>query len=133
MSGGASEYVMGNESRTADSYTFFPSNSAFLSSWYDNYSNQKYLNTYANGSTDNDQAAYNRARLGDATGEVVSSTGGSGGWYRDNASFLNSISWFDRGGYFTFGSNAGVFYFRESNGGLNNYISTRVALVWTLS
>ena len=131
MSGGAFEYVMGNMSSTTDSYTFYNSNAGFASSWYSNYSNQKYLNIYANGSTKNDQASYNRARLGDATGEVVSSTGGTGGWYSDYAYFPDSTySWFRRGGYCLDSSSAGVFYFGGYNGGAYSYGSARAALLW---
>ena len=128
MSGGAYEYVMGNESSTADTYTFYSSNAGFASGWYDNYSNQKYVNTYANGSTYKNQAAYNRARLGDATGEVVSSTGG---WYSDYTNFpCSSNSWFLRGGYYGNGSSAGVFEFTITDGRVYNTDSARAALLW---
>ena len=133
MSGGAFEYVMGNMSSTADSYTFYPSSSGFASSWYSNYSNQKYVNTYAyisSYSNSTTQTGYNAARLGDATGEVVSSTGGSGGWYSDYASFpYSSSSWFTRGGYYGSSSNAGVFYFDYDFGNAGGY-SARAALLW---
>ena len=130
MSGGTWEYVMGNMSSTANAYTFYPSSSGFASSWYSNYSNQKYVNTYANGSTYTDQTAYNRARLGDATGEVALSTGGSGGWYSDSAYFPYSTnSWFDRGGYCRNGSNAGVFGFSNFNGSASGNDSARAALI----
>ena len=129
MSGGSWEYVMGNMSSTADTYTFYSSSAGFASSWYSNYSNQKYVNTYANGSTYKDQTAYNRARLGDATGEVVLSTGGSGGWYSDYARFpYSDSSWFLRGGYYYTGSNAGVFYFNYSAGSANSNHSARASL-----
>ncbi len=131
MSGGSWEYVMGNESSTADSYTFSPSTSGFASSWYSNYSNQKYVNTYANDSASSNQTAYNRARLGDATGEVVLSTGGSGGWYGDYANFPNSgLSWFGCGGSYGSSSNAGVFGFYRYGGDAGSYYSARAALLW---
>ena len=126
MSGGAYEYVMGNISSTADSYTFYQFSSGFSSSWYSNYSNQKYVNTYANGSTKSDQSAYNRARLGDATGEVV-------GWYSDYASFPGSGgSWFARGGFRSLSSDAGVlgFYGYNGDGGADSSNTARAALVW---
>ena len=133
MSGGAAEYVMGNMSSTADSYTFYSSSSGFASSWYSNYSNQKYLNTYAYGSTGNDQTAYNRARLGDATGEVVSTASSARGWYGDKTSFPDSnYSWFIRGGYYGNGSSVGVFNFDGFAGYALRYDSARAALVWTL-
>ena len=134
MSGGSWEYVMGNKSSTADSYTFYPRISGFASSWYSNYSNQKYINTYANGSTNTDQTAYNRARLGDATGEVVLSTGGSGGWYNDYAIFPSSgYPWFGRGGHYGTGSYAGVLGFIYIDGSASSNYSARAALVWFVS
>ena len=132
MSGGAFEYVMGNMSSTADTYTFYSSSAGFASSWYSNYSNQKYVNIYAKGSTYTDQTAYNRARLGDATGEVVLSTGGTGGgWYSDNAHFPSSSnSWFERGGRYSNSSAAGVLGFDRDNGYAVSYVSARAALLW---
>ena len=131
MSGGAFDYVMGNMSSTADTYTFYSSNAGFSSSWYSNYSNQKYVNTYANGSTYNNQTAYNRARLGDATGEVVSSTGGYGGWYRDYALFPYSDNqWFRRGGDYSGRSNVGVLSFNSGTGFSDSDNSARAAMVW---
>ena len=130
MSGGSWEYVMGNMSSTADTYTFNNSNAGFASSWYNDYSNQKYVNTYANGTTDKDQSAYNRGRLGDATGEVVLSTGGSGGWYNDSAYFpYSSNPWFLRGGFYNLGSGAGVFYFGGNNGTALSLYSARASLM----
>ena len=131
MSGGSFEYVMGNVSSTADAYTFNSSSASFASSWYNDYSNQKYVNTYANGTTRNDQSAYNRGRLGDATGEVVLSTGGSGGWYNGIAYFPYSSSpWFLRGGYYGNGSFAGVLGFDSYAGDAVSGGSARAALVW---
>ena len=134
MSGGAYEYVMGNMSSTADTYTFYSSSAGFASSWYSNYSNQKYVNTYAyvsSFSNSTTQTGYNAARLGDATGEVVSSAGGSVGWYSDYAYFpYSSISWFTRGGDFRDGYNAGVFNFRNYNGSAFSYYSARASLLW---
>ena len=109
MSGGSWEYVMGNMSSANGSYTFNPSESGFASSWYTT-STSKYVTTYTNGPGNTDQTAYNRSRLGDATGEIVLSSGS--GWYSDYAYFLSSrISWFFRGGYCYDGDNAGVFGF----------------------
>ena len=127
MSGGAHDYVMGNMSSTSDSYTFNNTYAKFSSDWYS--SNQKYIDTYANysasGST---QASYNRARLGDATGEVAYLNGN--GWYSDSALFPNSSnSWFARGGYYINSSNAGIFNFGYDNGGAFDFYSTRATLV----
>ena len=72
----------------------------------------KFIDTYAYGTSYTDQTAYNRARLGDATGEVVLSSGERGGWYNDYAYFVGSSNpWFRRGGNSSNGSGAGVFSF----------------------
>ena len=76
-------------------------------------------------STDSD-LAYNRARLGDATGEVVSSSYTA--WYNDYANFVrSSYPWFQRGGSYYVSSDAGVFYFDWSNG--DDFNSTRASLI----
>ena len=130
MSGGANEYVMGNVSSTADTYTFYNSSAGFASSWYNDYSNQKYVNTYANGGHPFYQGAFNRGRLGDATGEVVLSTGTGDGWYNDFAYFpYSNRSWFLHGGYYDSNSDAGVFNFFCYNGDVNSNFSARAALV----
>ena len=118
MSGGAYEYTVGNMSNTSGNYTFHPSSSGFESSWYTT-STAKYVTTYAYGSSEIDQTAYNRSRLGDATGEIVTSTGGSGGWYSDYAHFpCFRNSWFSRGGYYGSTSSAGLFsFYFDSNDG----------------
>ena len=132
MSGGAHEYVMGNMSRASGSYTFYPSSSSFASSWY-TADTAKYVTTYANESSSNNmtnQIAYNKGRLGDATAEVVFSTGGSGGWYSDHAYFLfSNVAWFFLGGNYNSGSGAGVFGFNFSDGGSTGSASSRAALV----
>ena len=124
MSGGSDEYVMGNMSSTIDIYTFNNSNAGFLDTWQNN--NQKYVNTYANYSTSgSNQASYNRARLGDATGEVVTLS--------DYKYFpYSNYPWFGRGGSYIDNYDAGVFFFSYSKGGADSGQSTRAALVWTL-
>lgn len=129
MSGGAYEYVMSNISSVTSNYTFYPSTSGFSTSWY--IGNQKYVNTYAYD-VDNEinQTAYNRGRLGDATVEVLLSTGGTGGWYSDYAHFSNSIyAWFERGGYYDNGSGTGLFYFYSNSGANYGVATSRMALV----
>ena len=129
MSGGAWEYTMGNSSSASGSYTFNRSYSGFASSWYTT-STAKYLTTYAKGSSETDQTAYNRGRLGDATGEVVLTASYTGGWYGDYARFpYFSDSWSIRGGHYNHGTNAGVFYFSHTDG--NSYAngSSRAVLV----
>ena len=121
MSGGSDEYVMGNMSSTIDIYTFNNSNAGFLDTWQNN--NQKYVNTYANYSTSgSNQASYNRARLGDATGEAVTLS--------DYKYFpYSNYPWFGRGGSFLDNYDAGVFYFSYSRGGADGGQSARAALV----
>ena len=130
MSGGSWEYVMGNISKVTTGYTFYPSSSSFASSWYTT-DTAKYVTTYAYDKTNyNNQIAYNRGRLGDATAEVVLSTGGTGGWYSDNAGFpYSGAAWFERGGNYRNVSDAGVFYFYNGIGGNSSYHSSRAALV----
>ena len=129
MSGGSWEYVMGNISKVTTGYTFYPSYSSFSSSWYTT-DTAKYLTTYAYDTVYNNQKAYNRGRLGDATAETLLSASTLGGWYLDNAGFpCSGSAWFNRGGYFNDGSYAGVFFFSFYNGyGSSNY-SSRAALV----
>ena len=129
MSGGSWEYVMGNISSVTTGYTFYPSSSSFSSSWYTT-DTAKYLTTYAYDKTNYNQKAYNRGRLGDATAEILLSASISGGWYGDYANFpSSSTAWFLRGGSYSNGSNAGVFYFRNDNGNYYSIYSSRAALV----
>ena len=129
MSGGSWEYVMGNISSVTTGYTFYPSSSSFSSSWYTT-DTAKYLTTYAYDTVYDNQKAYNRGRLGDATAEVVFSTGGTGGWYSYGAYFLYSGgTWFLRGSYFNNGSYAGVFSFNSDDGYDISSGSSRAALV----
>ena len=126
LSGGANEYVMGNMSSGSGSYTYNASSGGSNFSYSS--ATAKYIDTYAYGTTYSDQTAYNRARLGDVTGEVVASSGRA--WNGDYAYFVySSYPWFLRGGYFNDGSNAGVFNFNRINGG--NYLrgSARAALL----
>ncbi len=127
-SGGAWEYVMGNMSDTTGSYVYKPSGAG--SNFTYNNQTAKYVDTYANGITEVNQVAYNRARLGDATAEVVRFTGGTGGWYDDYAYFtLLTSSWFLRGGGYYNEENAGVFYFVSRDGSSYGDRSTRVGLI----
>ena len=130
MSGGANEYVMGNISSVTTGYTFYPVSSGFASSWYTT-STAKYVTTYAYDKINYyNQTAYNRGRLGDATAEVVFSTGGSGGWYSDYAHFpYSSAAWFIRGSNYNLGSGTGVFYFYYYHGISSINYSSRATLV----
>ena len=129
MSGGVWEYTMGNISSVTTGYTFYSSSSSFSSSWYTT-DTEKYLTTYAYDTVYNNQKAYNRGRLGDATAETLLSASTSGGWYSDNAAFpYSSGAWFYRGGGYDNSSYAGVFSFYYSNGNYSKVSSSRAALV----
>ena len=127
MSGGANEYVMGNMSGGyGTTYRYF-AQSAGTNFTYST-DTAKYLIPYAFGETDDDQQACNRGRLGDATGEIVTSV--SRGWYNDYALFPSfGISWFHRGGSFYNGSDAGPFTFSLSSGNTSSNYSGRAALL----
>ena len=127
MSGGASEYVMGNiSSSNGTTYTYYAQSAG--SNFTYSTDTAKYLIPYAYGTTTSDQKAYNRGRLGDATSEVVSRA--SYGWYNDYASFpFSSSSWFPRGGGFLTGSKGGPFSFFSDSGTSYNYSSGRAALL----
>ena len=130
MSGGALEYVMGNMSGTSGRYALATGDeSAFSTSWYNTQSNQKYLDVYAKGGSYDDQKAYNRGKLGDATGEIVLSTDDLGGWYNDCAKFpAYSNRWFYRGGR-ALSNDAGIFHFDKGAGNAYSSFSTRAILV----
>ena len=134
LSGGAGEYVMGNMSFFTGTYTYDEANAGSNFSYSDE--TTKYIDTYAMGIYDYDQSAMNRARLGDATGEVMSTASRYGGWYNDYARFVNyepmadiHLSWFYRGGLYSDGSNAGVFYFSSYHGNTGLDYSTRATLL----
>ena len=117
---------MGNMSSGSGSYTYNPRNAGSNFSY--SASTAKYIDTYAKGTSYGDQTAYNRARLGDATGEVVSSSYTT--WNNDYANFVNSsYPWFQRGGICINGSNAGVFFFGRFNGDSDGGYSARAALL----
>ena len=130
MVGGASEYVMGNVSDSGSTlypYKYYEGHAGTNFTYSTN--TEKYLTTYAWGSTNSDQTAYNRARLGDATGEVVLSDGGSSGWYNDYAHFpFSNYAWFNRGNIFA-SPQSGAFEFRYFDGGEHTQYSTRAALI----
>jgi len=126
LNGGSWEYMMGNISQQVyTGYTYYPSSAG---SNFTYTGNEKYIDTYAYGTTNNSQQAHNRARLGDATGEIVLAS--SGGWYSDYFAFpSSSTSWFLRGGYYSDGSAAGVFAFGTYSGIYIINFSSRAVLV----
>jgi hypothetical protein len=106
MNGGAWEYVMGVTYDSAGTAPYY-SNSGFTSGTMPN---AKYYDLYNYGTTYNDASAYTRGKLGDATKEVVVSSGST--WYSSDAYFpRDNASWFIRGGIFDDGTDAGVLAF----------------------
>ena len=98
MSGGTYEYVMGNYNKTAGSSGLTVSGVP-----------AEHIDIYSGTSV----AA---SHLGDATGETA-------GWYSDGAHFvISSDPWFNRGGNYYYGDNAGVFDFISRTGQDYNYV-----------
>jgi hypothetical protein len=147
MNGGAWEYVMATTYNSAGTSVSIGYNATYNSGFYcgtsptctyynttDNITsgtallpNAKYYDLYNYGTTYNDAAAYTRGKLGDATKEVVASSGTT--WYGSNARFPSSSgSWFGRGGNFDGGTNAGVLFFSRGDGYAYSNYSGRVAL-----
>ena len=109
MSGGTSEYVMGNYNNTIGSsgFTTLPD-----SKYYDKYTTTNSL-TACNGGI----------CYGHGLSEVSN-------WYGDIASFVDdSNPWFLRGGNYNNGFNAGSFNFNNNNGNANNNWAARSVLV----
>ena len=121
MSGGAYEYVMGNMKNSSNA--FYSSYAGFTTA-----PDAKYYDSYKYDSSSNTTHA--RGKLGDATKETLATFGNtSGGWYSDYAYFpSSSYSWFFRGGGCSLGTNAGVFGFSDSGGGVGSYGSARAVL-----
>ena len=115
MSGGAKEDVMG-VMKTSDGTALFYSNSGFTTSTLP--FNSKYVDQY-----EYDQTEYNAIRiLGDATGETK-------GWYSDYFEFpYIGAPWFERGGYASDASLAGVFCAYGVDGSADTSISFRSVL-----
>ena len=126
MSGGGSEYVMGNMTGSnGTTYTYYASSAG--SNFTYSTDTAKYLTSYAYGGTNKSQIAYNRGRLGDATSEVALSSGS--GWYNELAYFpYSGNSWFQRGCGFNDTSYAGPFCSSSYSGIISKYSSGRAAL-----
>ena len=126
MSGGSFDYVMGNMTSTSGTtYTYY-AESAGTNFTYST-DTAKYLTPYAYGTTYTDQTAYNRGRLGDATGELVIEE--QHGWNNSTASFsAYTQAWFLRGENF-YGTGADIFSFSSFSGYIIQSSSTRAALI----
>ena len=137
MSGGADEYVMGvMKAANGNLMSGFSSsnNSGFNgtlkdgSSYTDgiDFPDSKYYDVYNYNTT---YTNYSRRILGDATGEMGPFQSGKSSWYNDYDSFVySSFPWFNRGGNYSRGSEAGAFYFSYSHGRAGSFISFRLVL-----
>ena len=100
MSGGASEYVMGNYNNVSGYSNTGNSGFCGTNGPIENcreWPNSKYFDLYTSGTSSD---AY---KFGDGTYETS-------GWYSDNAYFVGSSNpWFARGGYYNNGTYSGVF------------------------
>ena len=109
MSGGALEYVMGVSADT----------NGKPRSGYDSSSNSGFTGILNNGTTYTgvsfpDSKYYNLYTGSSYTGHALTETKN---WYSDDASFVSSsYPWFIRGGYSSFNTSAGVFYFHRNDG-----------------
>ena len=74
---------------------------------------------------------HGRGKLGDATKETLATFGSyTGGWNDDQSRFIYiTNSWLLRGGNYSNGTGAGVFYFYHGKGGSGESYSTRAVLV----
>ena len=139
MSGGSYEYVMGNIV-SPDGTTMMSGNSTSFNSGYTgiiydggkytsytgeyNYPEEKYYDKYSFG-TSNTQRI--RSKLGDAIKEVLNTS--NYGWYIDNSNLAYSnIPWFNRGGRYNNGSNAGAFISRSNYGSAYTNNSSRLVI-----
>ena len=127
MSGGSYEYVMGNYNNLVGGYSGFADNNEVLAI------NSYYITRYETLTSEMLEGVgmdYDERIYGDAiyetsigvryngTDYVPREEGGkeTGSWYGDTSYLPHSSSpWFNRGGNWSNSSNAGVFYFNNSN------------------
>ncbi len=116
MNGGGDDIVAANASSSNDIYTFNSENDGFESGWYDKVSNHKYIDTYAYGKAQDNQEAYNRGRIGDATSEITTATERSVWFGYYIPQFISSSlwhPWLTRGNNFT--QPGGIFFFTDGS------------------
>ncbi len=134
-SGGAWEYVMGYNIN-ANSVGGSSELTSIYGDFFTNSRWEKYYDQYSNAEVD--ASKYQTGLLGDATREMgpfgtVKDPDGSSryrtSWYGDLASFVNPVNpWFERGGFWAYGVQSGVFGVSYSSGGVNTSLSFRVVL-----
>ena len=117
MSGGSSEFTMSNIVNT-NGTTMVPGSSGFTTSTYPD---PKYYDKYSYSTSELTRI---RSKLGDGIKEVYN---GGAGWYGDHP-FLaySSNPWFDRGGSYYYGADAGVFNSTSIDG--SSGISSRLII-----
>ena len=111
MSGGANEYVMGYLSIASETW------GATSSSNYAGFTSKPDSKYYDDYTTTDATTACNG---GICYGHAISETSR---WYKDSATFVSAIiPWFKRGGYYNYGSDAGMFsrYYYNGGGYANN-------------
>ena len=139
MSGGSSEYAMGNmvysngqqmsgwstSNNWNSSFTgiLYKDGASFTGTY--SFPSKRYYDKYSYGISNTE---YTRGKLGDATKEMAP-TGTTGNWYSDYADFpCSSLPWFERGGKFNNNSRAGVFSFIGTIGEASASVSSRAVL-----
>ena len=132
MSGGAYEYVMGNEAASGESVPgpINPGSSGFNGSTVP-YPDTKYYDSYLYAASLTYPTTFTRGYLGDATREILTCTNSTScGWYGDSSLFVNSTGmWFSRGGSYNGTADAGAFDFYYNAGIASHYISFRLSTV----
>ena len=125
MSGGAWEYVAAYVNNGNSNLTNYGSSLVN--------GDAKTKNVYSKGSSDSRDNNYsaNSGKYGDAVYETSANGNlSSSSWYGDCSNFPSTSSpFFLRGGIFSHGTSAGVFYFSGYNGSSSSYISFRPVLV----
>ena len=124
MSGGAWEYVAAYVNNGNSSLTSYGSSLVN--------GDAKTKNVYSKASTDNATNNYNAnsSKYGDAVYETSTNGSGSTSWYGDYSYFpYTSVPFFERGGRYNGGADAGVFYFDNYNGDSYSGYSFRPVLV----
>ena len=133
MSGGSVDYVMSN---------MYNNNGLFITSSagtnWNNYTELdiKYYVPYSYGSNPISQSGFNRARLGDATAEILGTANNLGSWGTNiNGSLSQFVAYymysnhayFGRGGYFEV-DHAGLFSFYRYTGNYGSNLGSRSSL-----
>ena len=125
MSGGSWEYVAAYVNNGSNSLTSYGSSLVN--------GDVKTKNVYSKGSSDSRDNNYsaNSGKYGDAVYETSANGNSSNSsWYGDYSYFPDTSGpFFERGGYYGSGTNAGVFAFAHINGSYNSDISFRPVLV----